>query len=188
MAGVVSLLDEASEQVVRALWAELAERHTLREVARRVPHPHCSYHVAEDYDLTRLRDALGRVAAQTRPFAATLTGLGAFTAPEPVLYLAVERTAALDALHAAIWRELALLPGVARAPMAVYAASSWIPHVTLAQGDLTPAALDSVLAAWAGRDLGREVWVNNVTLLARAADASTSDPLLRVTLGGAAGG
>jgi hypothetical protein len=90
--GIVSLLDAASERATRALWAELDARYGLREVTQRVPWPHYSYHVAEDYALAHLEEPLRRVAAQTEPFAATITGLGAFEATEPVLYLAANAT------------------------------------------------------------------------------------------------
>jgi 2'-5' RNA ligase len=186
MSGIVSLLDPASERAVRALWAELDERHGLREAVRRVPHPHCSYHVAEDYAIGRLADILRSVAAQTQPFAATITGLGAFEQPEPVLYLAVERNAALDALHAALWRELAQTD-IAREAMAIYAPQTWVPHITLAQRDLTLEMLRAIQVQWAGRDLRREVWISDLTLLYRAVDGSTHTPLLRFSLGSAAG-
>lgn len=182
MAGIVSLLDEPSEQFTRALWAELDERYGLHAVAQRVPLPHCSYHVAAEYDLARLAEALRRVAAQTRPFAATITGLGAFEAPEPVLYLAVERNPALDALHAALWRELAE-GDIAREPMAVYAPATWIPHITLAQGDLTLDGLRAIQAVWAGRALRRELWVRELSVLYSAADGSASERLLGFSLG-----
>jgi 2'-5' RNA ligase len=184
MQGIVSLLDDASAQAVRALWAELDERAGLREAAQRVPWPHCSYHIAEDYDLARLAQTLQRVAAHAQPFAATLTGLGAFEAPEPTLYLAVERNAALDALHATLWTELED-EGMARGASPLYAPEPWIPHITLAQRDLTLASLRSLVTAWAGRDLRREVWLNNLTLLYQAPGAATNEPLMRFSLGSA---
>ncbi len=162
-----------------------SERHGLREAARRVPFPHCSYHVAEGYDLPRLAEVMRRVAAQTRPFAVGVTGLGAFAAPQPVLYLAVERNAALDALHALLWSELAQ-PDIARAPMMIYAPPTWVPHITLAMGDLTLDALRTIQARMAGRDLRREVWVSDLTLggiPAEAAPDAPHAPLLRFTLG-----
>lgn len=183
MAGVVSLLDEASEQATRQLWAELDERYGLRVAAQRVPLPHCSYHVAGDYDLARLAEALRRVAARVRPFATTITGLGAFEAPEPVLYLAVERNPALDLLHAALWRELARF-GVARQPMAIYAPPTWVPHITLAQGDLTLDGLRAIQAAWGGRDLRRELWVRELSVLYSTAGGSASERLMGLPLGG----
>lgn len=183
--GIVSLLDAASEQATRALWAELETRYGLREVVQRVPWPHFSYHVADDYDLARLAEPLQRVAAQTEPFAAIITGLGGFEAPKPVLYLAVERNAALDGLHAALWRELERDTTLAQGVSPLYASALWQPHITLAQHDLSLEALRAIQAEWAGRDLRRAVWVDNLTLLYRTADATTHQPLRRRSLGDA---
>src|SRR5579859_4039396 len=48
MQGIVSLLDDASAQATRALWAELEREHGLREAAQSAPYPHVSFHLAED--------------------------------------------------------------------------------------------------------------------------------------------
>ncbi len=182
--GIVSLLDAASDRDIRALWAELDTRYGLREATRRVPWPHYSYHIAEDYDLAKLAQPLLRVAAQTAPFATTISGPGGFEAPEPVLYLAVERNAALDALHAALWRELEAAD-LAQGVSPFYAPEPWQPHITLAQRDLTLATLRAIQADWAGRDLRRTLWVDNLTLLYRVADATTNEPTMRFSLGSA---
>ncbi|HET9111412.1 MAG TPA: 2'-5' RNA ligase family protein [Ktedonobacterales bacterium] len=182
MDGVVSLLDRTSEQVVRALWDELAERYDLRDGAQRVPHPHFSYHIAEGYDLARTEAALAHVAAQVQPFTVHVTGLGAFERPEEVLYLAVARNAALDRLHAALWRALAE-DGVTQGASPLYAPDSWIPHITLAQGDLTLDLLHAIQSAWAERDVRREVWVSDLTLLSQTPGAASHTPAMRFALG-----
>ena len=184
MQGIASLLDDVSAMAVRALWAELERERLLREAARIVPFPHVSYHLAEDYDLARIGEVMRRVAERTAPFTTRITGLGAFTAVEPVLYLAIERTLELDALHAALWRELADDPGAAREPSPLYASASWIPHVTLAQRDLTPEALESLLATWSTRDFRREIFVNDLTLLYRRSGEMAYTPLERFVLSG----
>lgn len=186
MQGIASLLDEASAQAVRALWAELEREHGLCEAARSVPYPHVSYHLAEDYDLARIGALMRRIAAQIAPFTMRIRGLGAFTAVEPVLYLAVERTPGLDALHATLWRELAN-ERVATTPSPLYASATWIPHVTLAQRDLTPEALDSLLTAWSSRDFHRDVFVSDLTLLYRRTGEASYTPLERLKLSGADG-
>ena len=80
-----------------------------------------------------------------------------FTAFEPVfLYLAVEPTPALDALHATLWRVLAN-ERVAREPSPLYASASWIPHVTLAQRDRRLGRWNRCSTAWSSRDFRRDV-------------------------------
>lgn len=183
MVGIVSLLDPASDAVARGLWGELAREWGLRLNAERVPFPHVSYHVAERYDLERVAATLARAAARTQPFTARVTGLGAFTAPEPTLYLAVERGPGLEALHATLWEALATEPDLAQGVMGIYAAATWIPHITLAQRDLTPATLDAPLAAWAKRDLRRKVVVDNLTLLYAPPGDAASREVMRFALG-----
>ncbi|HEY8323042.1 MAG TPA: 2'-5' RNA ligase family protein [Ktedonobacterales bacterium] len=187
MQGIVSLLDDASERAVRALWAELETRHDLREAPRSVPFPHCSYQIAAEYDLATLGAILSQVAARHAPFSVDVSGLGAFEAPEPVLYLAVRRNAALDALHAALWRAL-VEGGVAREWSPLYAPDSWVPHITLAQRDLTPEGLRAIQSAWADRDLRREVRFSDLTLGVQAPGQAAQRPLLRFPLGGSASG
>ncbi|HEU0027678.1 MAG TPA: 2'-5' RNA ligase family protein [Ktedonobacterales bacterium] len=189
MHAIVSLLDDASAQGVRALWAELEREHGLGEVARIVPYPHVSYHLAEDYDLVRIGEAMGRVAERTAPFTARIAGLGAFRAFEPVLYLAVERNPALDALHAAIWSEVAAerVEVIAREPSPLYEGATWVPHATLAQLDLTPEALDALLAAWSLRDFRRDVYVSDLAVLYRRPGEAAYRPIERRVLSGAGG-
>lgn len=144
-----------------------------------MPLPHLSYHVAESYDLPRASAALRRAATQTPPLTTRITGLGAFTAIQPVLYLAAERDAALDALHAAIWRELAET-FAARDPWPIYAPATWIPHITLAMGDLTAEKLPALLDAWSGRDLSRTARIDALSLFGDVAYT----PLDQVQLSG----
>ncbi len=184
MQAIVSLLDDASAQTVRALWTDLEREHGLREAARIAPYPHVSYHLAEDYDLSRIGPVMRRVAERIAPFTARITGLGAFTTLEPVLYLSVERAAELDALHAALWRELAANPDVTSGPSPLYASTTWIPHVTLAQRDLTPETLESLLAAWASRDFHRDVRVSDLALLYRNPGEEAYTPIEQFMLSG----
>lgn len=182
MQGIVSLLDDTSARAVRALWDELERVWRLREAARSVPLPHLSYHVADGYDIPRASEALRRVAMRTPPLTVRVTGLGAFTEIQPVLYLAVERDATLDALHAAIWRELAETD-TARDPWPIYAPATWVPHVTLAMGDLTAEKLTALLAAWATRDVRRTMRIDALSLFGDVAYT----PLEQVQLSGTGG-
>ncbi len=103
MIAVVSLLDDQHDRPVRDLWDELKRDFGVRRVTAIVPYPHVTYQGAEDYDLNRLDTALRGVAAATAPFTISTTGLDIFTGPQPVLYLAVVRSAALTTVHTALW-------------------------------------------------------------------------------------
>lgn len=153
--GVASELDAASDRRVRALWDELARDFGVRRAAELVPFPHLTYQVADDYDFTRLDAVLRALAPALAPVTVRTSGLGIFAGPSPVLYLAVVRTPALDALHRAVWDAI----GGAGAGLSPYytPGDAWMPHLTLAQFDLTPESLAAIVARLAFRSLAWDV-------------------------------
>jgi len=163
MIAVVSLLDDHHDRLVRDLWNELARDFGVRRVTEIVRDPHLTYQGAEQYDLDRLDTALRAVASTTAPFTISTTGLGIFTGPQPVLYLAVVRSAALTTFHAALWDAI----GAAGQDYAPYytPAGPWTPHITLAQWDLTPDTIGPVAARLAARPLAWEMPIDTLAIL-----------------------
>lgn len=160
--GVVSLLDPPHEAEVYTLWDELERAFGVHAVRDRVPYPHFSYHVAMRYDEERLDAVLRRVAAQTAPFTVPAEGLALFTGVDPVLYVPVVRDAALSGFHAALWSELAAVSAEAQA---YFRPEAWMPHITLAQGDLTGTNLPAIVSFLANRPLHMIVTVNNLAYI-----------------------
>jgi len=178
MNGVVSLLDPAAMAQVHTLWAEMQTAHGIGEAARRVPWPHLSYHIAPGYDLIRLEAGLGPLARETRPLEIRTTGLGIFTGPTPVLYLAVTRSPALSALHAQVW---AACDAAAEDPSPLYAPNVWVPHITLAHLDVTPANLPGLIADLGGRVFAWTIMLSAFTALFKVDDVY--QPALHVPFG-----
>ncbi|HUY30811.1 MAG TPA: GNAT family N-acetyltransferase [Acidimicrobiales bacterium] len=110
---------------------------------------------AELEDVVR---AIGRLAASTRPFAATLGPVGTFAPERPVVYLSVSGAAReLDELHR----------GASAGPLAPPAARPprpFVPHVTLSSA-VDPPLVEACLAALAG--YGRETTFTHLHLLAQ---------------------
>ncbi len=167
MNGVVSLLDPSATAQVHAIWAEMQAAHGIGEAARRVPWPHLSYHIAPRYDSIVLETGLRDLARETRPLEIRATGLGIFTGPTPVLYLAVTRSPALSALHARAWAACA---AAAEDPSPLYAPNVWVPHITLAHLDVTPANLPGLIADLAGRDFAWTITLSAFTALFKVDD------------------
>ena len=161
MNGVVSLLDSAHDHAVRNLWAELAERLGLAGIAI-TPYPHFSYHVAQAYDDMQLDVALRDVARRTEPFRVQTTGLGVFTGELPVLYLPVVRTRELSSLHGELWKAISPL---ASGAVSYYRPATWMPHITLAHGDLTAARLPDVISLLGSRMFDWEISIDNFATL-----------------------
>lgn len=169
MHGIVSLLDERHDRLVRALWAELAREWGIRAVAERVPFPHFSYQVAGDYDDEDVMQALQHLTAEVSPFTVRTSGLGIFTGAQPVFYISVCRSEELSALHQAIWDNLS---GASRSLDLYFQPEQWEPHITLAQGDLSPDLLGRIIAALSGRNFSWEIAVDQLSWISTTESGS----------------
>jgi 2'-5' RNA ligase len=175
--GIVSLLDGADRERVEQLWDELRQDFGVRGIhAWRFPH--FSYHVADEYDLARAQAALSALARQTADFSVQTSGIGIFTRKEPVIYLPLVRTAEIAAAHKQI--------GAAAAPLATgvneyYADEIWIPHVTIAEGDVDILVLPEIVRRFGERNLRWEMRVTNFALI--RANESVQDVCFRCEFG-----
>jgi 2'-5' RNA ligase len=170
--GIVSLLDGEHYAAVEALWAELEREFGLQGIYV-TPYPHFSYQVAADYEVERLTAILQRFALQSRAFRASTAGLGVFTGPQPVLYVPLVRSLELTQYHQSLWQAVA---PAARGPVAYYQPARWLPHITLAHGDLDRERLAEVLRYLGDRPFSWEITVNNLAFIY---DAGASHELLR---------
>jgi len=109
-------------------------------------HPHVSLAVARDGAPEQIADVLSGLAATPLP-RLTLSSLGAFVAPEAVLFLGVTPTRELLALNVAVHARLDRA-GVSVRP--IYRPGSYVPHCTLA---MRPGSLDLALRAMLGAPL-----------------------------------
>lgn len=161
MHGLVSVLDPKHSARVEALWDELAQGCGLTGI-HVTPIPHFSYQIAGDYDWEGVQTAMEELAARTKPFQITTTGLALFTGERIVAYLPVVRTAALSALHQEIWQQV---QPHSVAPSLYYAPSFWMPHISLAYQDVTPERLICLMARLAGRTFDWQIEIDNLTMI-----------------------
>jgi 2'-5' RNA ligase len=165
--GIVSLLDPMHDGKVKALWSSLENECGLIGI-KITPIPHFSWHVAEDYNLTRLVPILQGLSEATIPFTVRTTGIAVFTGSRPVIYIPVVRDANLTVLHQQIWQRA----GEASShPSPFYAPQSWLPHITLAHGDVDRQASLCALEKLAGRDFSWEIQIDNFALVMQQDDA-----------------
>ncbi len=158
MDGIVSLLDETHDALVREIWSELKREFGLN--GQPGPHyPHVSFHVAQRYDATRLEQALPRVLRDVTQFSMRTTGLGIFTGEQPVIFVPVVRGPFLSRLHGALWE--AARPA-AEGVVEVYAPATWVPHITLAYGDIKNGMLPDVVGYLHARNFDWEIDVDSL--------------------------
>lgn len=165
--GVVSLLDPMSSERVRTIWRRLDREGGFRGVLV-MPHPHFSYQIAAGYDREALEATLRALARTVKPFTIRTTGLGEFNGPWPTIFIAIERTPRLSAIHENVWN--ACLPH-SRAPMDYYRPEAWVPHITLAHGEernSVPLSEDDVTRVrkiLRGEDFPTDLTINNLSLV-----------------------
>lgn len=166
MQGIVSLLDGEARDRIEELWEELRRDFGVRGIhAKRFPH--FSYHVAEEYDPAKLRPELERLAGASRKLSARISGIGIFTRKEPVIYLPVVRCRELERVHDDVAR---VAKPWARGINEYYGVEIWIPHITLAEGDVDILVLSEIVRRLGERNFRWEFLVTNLAVI-RAAEA-----------------
>ncbi len=161
MHGIVSLLDNDHNQLIKELWADLEREFSVRGVYI-TPYPHFSYHVAQDYDVDKVEPVLQRITSNITTFKVRTSGLGVFTGNSPVLYIPVARSLELTQLHEEIWQEIATAcSGVQQ----YYHPDQWMPHITIDFGDISKDNLSQIIPFLAERNFSWEITVDNIALI-----------------------
>jgi 2'-5' RNA ligase len=162
MQGVVTLLDDQHYARVNAIWEELCQKFDVRGMYV-TSYPHFSYQVAEQYDEAACDTFLRGLAERTRPFRVRTAGLGIFTVANPILYVPIVRSPQLSQLHREIWEGIQqTVPG---AVTSYYQPEAWVPHITLAQGDIDQDKLAEIVRRLSARNFHWETTVNNLTMI-----------------------
>jgi len=161
MHAIVSLLDDIYSKQVEQLWAELEQRFGLKGVYA-LPFPRFSYQFAQNYALAQLEPVLRDFARKQIEFKLNTSGLGIFTGTLPTIFLPIIRSPALSQLHAALWPAISK---VAEAVDPYYQPESWLPHITLAQSDVSSQHLPEIIGWLNTQMLYWEIKVNNLALL-----------------------
>ena len=158
MHGIASLIDAYYSSKVQAIWHELEVDCGLTGI-QISPGPHFSWQVAEGYDQAVLIPILKEIARKTRPFIIHTGGLGIFTGENPVVYITVVKDAQLIQFHEMLWeRTVIAMTGGNQ----LYAPSNWIPHITLAYGDVNRESLSCAMQRLAFVDYDWEIKIDHL--------------------------
>ncbi len=164
--GVVSLLDPDADRAVRAIWKELELEFGLTAVQSALA-PHFSWHVAENYPYSDLKQALTPIKEMITPFTIKTGGLGLFLKPEPVLFIQIIVTQYLLDLHEKVYRAIEPL---CEGSLEYYRPGLWTPHITLAYQDLKENQLGEILTKLQGFDFDRWIEISNFAILCPTVD------------------
>lgn len=161
MAASASLLDDEHSDKVVEIWETLKSEFGLESVFIS-PAPHFSYQTARDFDLEMLERIVGDFAGNARPLKVQTAGLGMFTGDRPTLYLPIVRTPELTKLQLALWSAGAMATDQ---PSPEYHPANWVPHITLAQGDLTTELLPQIVAHLNRTELSWQMDIDNLGIV-----------------------
>jgi 2'-5' RNA ligase len=124
--------------------------------------PHISYHIAESYDIAHVTSTLADLALEIPPFTIYTTGLGLFTGEDPILYVPIIRSPLLSQIQLMLWERVDPL---ALQSVPNFHPERWVPHITLAYGDLNETNLPAIMKSLSKRTFNWEIHVDNLALI-----------------------
>ncbi len=161
MLAIASLLDPNADQQIRNLWQILEEKCDLNEIMT-APFPHYSWFGCEDLQWVPARKKLKSISHSLHSFSIRTAGYGFFTGPVPVLFVALVKTPELMEMHRQMWQRLKVnLVGANE----LYSPEKWVPHITIAHGDLNSSNLSCAIQALAFQPLDFDIFINNVSII-----------------------
>lgn len=161
MHAVCSLLDAISTNKVEVLWNELEMHFGLKGI-RTTPIPHFSWQIASHYHWEKAHALLDELAKDILPFTVRVVGLGIFTGTKPVLYLPLVKDRLLLEIHELLWQTF---DGLGTKVSAHYHPDTWMPHITLAHGDVTRDNITEVIKTFAFQTFDWECRIDNLALI-----------------------
>ncbi len=163
MLAITSMLNLQKARQINKIIAELDAKFGL-DAVQATPAPHFTFMLAGIRRIEVLKKALAEVAATTAPFPAYTTGLGIFPGPQPVIYVPVLRSSDLNHLHQ---RVLDVTQPLCKGTDRFNAPSRWLPHLSLALHDTTPALLGPVMQFLNARTYNLRLNINNLGIMQR---------------------
>jgi len=158
MNGIASLLDQPLTVRVEAIWRELEVNFGLTG-AKITSLPHVSWQVVENFDFPRFESILVAISRQAKPLTVHTAGLGLFTGESPIVYLSLVKDEPLLRFHAMLWEQL---HPIAVNPSPLYAPDAWMPHITLAYGDVRRDNLTGIVQHLAFQTFDWEIELDNL--------------------------
>ena len=161
MYAIATLLDPNSDFKTRDFW-QLLETDCGLAGIKTAPSPHFSWQGAENYQVGDVERILKETAGQLAPFMLQTAGLGLFTGPVPVLYLALVKTEGLLKVHRFLWE---LIGPLATGLNRHYSPDLWMPHITIAYQDLNAENLTCAVRNMLFRPVELDIQVDLLALL-----------------------
>jgi 2'-5' RNA ligase len=159
MIGFVSNLEGVPYREVKRLWS-LFERKYNSQAIQAYPHPHFTFQIAKTPDIRQLKSDFVKTVSGIKPFELEVDGFRHFR--RDVIYLAVKKTRELARIHKLINR---FLETRCHDLLELYAPENWIPHITLAQEDLTEDNFERAWREFKGSNIRFKRRIHNICMV-----------------------
>jgi 2'-5' RNA ligase len=160
MLAITSLFNTGMNQTTHKIWDDLETQCMLSGI-KITPIPHFSWHVALNYS-EGVASILKRFTKKIDPFVVIASGIGVFEGKNPVIYIQILKTSELIRLHSKLWDDMA---DVAKSTNINYSPDRWVPHLTIAYGDVTVDKIGCAAKTLVFRDLHMEICVDNLAII-----------------------
>lgn len=161
MFAVASLFDPQSKERIWDIWNKLESRCGLNGI-KATPYPHFSWLGFDDMDWMAVRERLIGISNDIKPFQVQTAGLGIFTGKRLILYISLVKTPLLLAAHKKIWKSIS---ASISQPNPFYAPNRWMPHITIAYGDLDAGKLSCALDGLVEDVLDFTINIDNISVI-----------------------
>ncbi len=140
--GVLGLFDQESDQIVKDIWNELAERQITSSMLKiKGCKPHLSFSLYRGNSISKLEKAVEEFVTKRKKISVSISSIGFFPYDYNSAYLGVTNNPQISAFHQELHKAS---DGCISEINPLYLPQDWVPHITLAT-DLNSSQMEEVV-------------------------------------------
>ena len=159
--GILSILEDQPYEEVKRLW-KLFEKSYNSIGVQTFNHPNLTFQGGEVTDTKALTRDFKGLAAEIEPFEIEVDGFGSFR--KRVIYLRVKKSREITRINGIVNQHL---ESRGETVFEEYTPERWIPHITVAMGDLAESEFDKAWSSLSGVKFGFVQKLHNICLVKR---------------------
>lgn len=159
--GVLSILESSLKDEVLKLW-ELFEIKYGSKGVQTFDYPNISFQGGFCDDLDVLKSSIDKAVSKLRPYDIEIDGIDSFDIPSKVIYLKVIPTDELKVVHDKVNN---IVVKCCKNVFEQYSPKFWIPHISIAMGDLTDNAFYQAKRDFNDFEFRRKQKISNINVV-----------------------
>ena len=159
--GVLSILEGSLKDEVLNLWERFEIQYDSKGV-QTFDYPNISFQGGFCDDLDVLKSSLEKAVRMLKPYNIEIDGIGSFDIPTKVIYLKIVPTDELKVVHDMIKN---IIVKCCKKVFEQYSPKFWIPHISIAMGDLTVEAFYQAKKDFKDFEFKRKQKISNINIV-----------------------